>query len=159
MSEFNVTCYVDEDAINKKIQNAITRYAKELAKDAIEEIIREEVQKTISNVDLKSIVIRTYKEQAREDVEQMLYRLRRDDYERFHWNGKEVDPSPEKMFKLMTAYISYVDLMDDPEFKKRVLDVASYQIYNDITTKFGKNHGYKKLLDTLKTELEVAAND
>lgn len=43
MSEFNVTCYVDEDALNQKIQNSITRYAKSMAKDVIAECPLREV--------------------------------------------------------------------------------------------------------------------
>lgn len=151
MSEFNVICHVDEDVIKQKIQNAAVRYAKESSKDMINEVIREEVRKTLSKIDIESVIYSTYIENIRNQVTWQVDRIRRDDYKRFYWNGEEVPPSPEKMFNLITAYVSYIDLMDDPEFKEKVLDKAAYEISEKITTSFGKNRGYKKMLETIKS--------
>lgn len=153
MEEFTVTCCINEDVVKQKIQNSVVRYAKEWAKDLIDNVVREEVQKTLSKINIEEIVCKVYKERARDEVEAQLYRIRRNDYERFHWNGKEVPPSPEKMFNLITAYVSYIELMDDPEFKELVLDKAACNISDRITTSFGRNHGYKKMLETIKSEM------
>lgn len=157
MAGFNVTCYVDEESIETKVKNGIIRELRDSLKSEIEGFVRDEIKKYLKKVDIERIVDNELRKTTKEEVSELVYKIRRNEFEKFYWNAREVEPTPERMYKLLTSYVGYIDLLSDEHFKEAV----SYKVTDEIIKKLGKNHGYKKIVDAVESSLEerVKANE
>lgn len=132
MGEFNVTCYVDEELISKKSANAIIKSVRDYVREDIEELVKDEIHRC--------------------EVSDLVFKLRKDDFEKFYWNAKEVDPTPEKLYKMLSAYVGYIDLLNDDLFRASV----SSKVTSEIMLKLGKNHSYKAIAEAIENEMNEA---
>ena len=156
MSDFNVTlyCEVDKETVETKVRNGIIREIRESIRSEVQQMVHDEVMDIYNKMALNQIVRDEYSKIVREDVRDLLYRIRKDEYQKFYWNGKEIEPSAEKLFNLLAAYVGYVQIMDDEDFQEAVMDKAVYEISDEIIKRFGKNKGYKNVIEALEESMK-----
>lgn len=151
---FKVPCEVDETEIVEKIKtHALKEIHKELSLE-IKNYVREEFKAVASQMDFREIAEETLKKAARSQMVECLERIREDEYMKFRLNGKEVEPSAEKLYNLLTAYASYTKILNSKKFRDAVMEKAVNEIADRITNDFDARERYEAVRKLIQEGLD-----
>ena len=151
---FKVPCEVDDTAIVEKIKtHALKEIHKELSLE-IKNYVREEFKAVASQMDFREIAEETLKKAARSQMVECLERIREDEYMKFRLNGKEVEPSAEKLYNLLTAYASYTKILNSKKFRDSVMEKAVNEIADRITNDFDARERYEAVRKLIQEGLD-----
>ena len=154
-SIITIPCEIDSDDIKRKIEAKILPSIQRGLRDEIKAYVAVEAKEILKTMDITEVVENALEKSIKRQITDCLVRVRKDEYEKFYLNGKEVEPSAEKLYNLLASYMGYVKIMEDKKFQKAVIEKAASEAAERIVSSYDKKENYDKIRAIIEGALDA----